>query len=138
MKEIEHRIIKISHDHPVILFDGICILCNNSIQWLIKRDSKGLFRFSALQSFYSDKSSKLRLDTVILAHKGQIFEKSDAVIMILRLLGNKYKYLAFMSSIFPKIIRNYMYDIVAKYRYRWFGQYDSCILPTKDVKSRFI
>ena len=127
----------------VILFDGVCKLCNGFVKFIIKRDKKKHFRFAALQSDYAKNIEKkyelslADLNTVILIKNGKIYTKSSAILHIAGGLGFPYS-LAICFFIIPPFIRNYGYDYVAKNRYRWFGKLDTCTLPSGDIKGRFI
>lgn len=127
----------------LILFDGYCKLCNGTVQFLIKRDSKKLFKFTNLQSELAQEIQKQNeesfqnLDSIIYLKGQTIYTKSTAVLEILRDLGGFWKCL-YVFIIFPKFIRDGIYDLVAKYRYKVFGKYTQCMLPTKDVLDRFV
>ena len=127
----------------VIFFDGVCNLCNATIQFIIKKDKDKIFRFVPLQS---EKASKLlktfdfrfdNLDTVILLKNDQIFTHSDAVLEIF----NSFKYpwkLLYLLKFIPKYFRDWIYIFIASNRYTWFGKKDTCMLPGNDIKSRFL
>lgn len=128
---------------PVILFDGVCNLCNASVQWVLKRDHKGRFRFAALQSetgqqilarFGLDQES---FNTVVLLDGDRLFTRSDAAFEIARRLGAPWSWLAALRWM-PKRLRDTAYDWVARHRYRWFGRRESCMLPRPEWKERFI
>lgn len=127
----------------LIMFDGYCKLCNGTVQFLIKRDSKKLFKFTNFQSKLAQNIEKQNeesfqnLDSIIYLKGQMIYTKSTAVLEILRDLGGFWKCL-FVFIIFPKIIRDGIYDLVAKYRYKVFGKYTLCMLATKDVLDRFV
>jgi predicted DCC family thiol-disulfide oxidoreductase YuxK len=127
---------------PIIFFDGICNLCNASVQFVIKRDKKKQFLFASLQSDVAKnillhKKYEINLDTIVLLKKDHIYQKSDAALMILKELGFPYN-LFYGFKIIPKFIRDFVYDIIAKYRYQWFGKRATCMVPTKEIKERFI
>jgi predicted DCC family thiol-disulfide oxidoreductase YuxK len=128
---------------PIVLFDGVCNLCNSSVQWIIKHDKKACFRFASLQSetgLSLLKEFNLPTDSlysIILIEDGQSYERSDAIIRINCLLGGIWK----ISRIFlliPISLRNRLYDFVAKRRYAWFGKKESCMIPTKELADRFL
>lgn len=127
---------------PVILFDGICNLCNGTVDFIIKRDKKARFRFAALQSDAGAQIvKKIRIpgetDSVILIWNSQVFTESDAALEITRLLPLPWK--AFVVfKILPKKIRDRIYRWIAKNRYRWFGKKDSCRIPTPEETKRFL
>lgn len=127
----------------VILFDGVCNLCNGLVKFIIKRDKKKRFRFAALKSDYAKYIEKkyglnlADLNTVILIKYGKVYTKSSAVLHIAQGLGLPYS-LAICFFIIPPFIRNHVYSFIAKNRYRWFGKLNTCILLPEDLKGRFI
>lgn len=135
--------MKINLEKPIILFDGVCNLCNASVQFIIKRDSKKIFLFSSLQSDASQdillqyNLEKLDFDTIILLDNGIIYDKSTAILKIIRKLSGFYK-LGYIFIIVPKFIRDYVYKIISKNRYKWFGKRDTCMIPTEELKLRFL
>lgn len=130
-------------DKPIILFDGICNLCNSSVQFIIKRDSKKIFLFSSLQSdagqaiLLQNNLKNLDFNTIVLLEDGVIYEKSTAILKIIRRLSGLYKFF-YVFIIVPKFIRDFVYNFISKNRYKWFGKRDSCMIPTKDLKLRFL
>ncbi|WP_127136705.1 thiol-disulfide oxidoreductase DCC family protein [Flagellimonas oceanensis] len=128
----------------IILFDGVCNLCNSSVQFVIKRDKKDIFRYAALQSETGQELVKQRhidtskVDSIILIEPGvAYYTKSDAALEIAQELGGLWK----LSTIFtwiPTCIRNSIYDFVAKNRYKWFGKQESCMIPTPELKAKFL
>ena len=124
----------------VIIYDGICVLCNKYIKWVLDKDKENLFLISNLQSkFTEEKFPELRkIDSVAVIKKnGEILQKSKAVNHILKSI-NRLILLRTILNILPLSISNFFYDIVAKSRYKVFGKYDSCQLPEPEYKSRFI
>jgi predicted DCC family thiol-disulfide oxidoreductase YuxK len=130
-------------NHPVILFDGVCNLCNSSVQFIIKHDKKSVFRFASLQSnFGKSIIQKFNLttkdiDSVILLENDVAKIKSDAALEIVKKLGGIYS-LLYIFKIVPNFIRDKVYDFVAQNRYRWFGKQESCWIPTPGLKKLFI
>ncbi|HIB47827.1 MAG TPA: thiol-disulfide oxidoreductase DCC family protein [Flavobacteriaceae bacterium] len=129
--------------HKIILFDGVCNLCNSSVTFVIKRDTNDVFRFAALQEAPGQALIKkhgidpAETDSIILVSGDKAYTKSTAALKIARQLGGGYPLLyAFM--IVPKFIRNWMYDYVAKNRYRWYGKKESCMIPTPELRSKFL
>ena len=126
-----------------MLFDGICNLCNTSVTFVIQRDKKDLFRFAALQDpvgqqlieKYQIDSSKT--DSIILIEDDKAYVKSTAALKVARHLGGAYP-LLYGFMIVPNFIRNWVYDYVAKNRYKWYGKKDSCMIPTPELKSKFL
>nr|WP_297788678.1 thiol-disulfide oxidoreductase DCC family protein [uncultured Allomuricauda sp.] len=128
----------------IILFDGVCNLCNSSVQFVIKRDKKDLFRYAALQSEVGQKLVNQRhidtskVDSIILIEPGvAYYTKSDAALEIAQELGGIWKLTGVFSWI-PTSIRNAIYDFVAKNRYKWFGKKDACMIPTPELKAKFL
>lgn len=126
---------------PVILFDGVCNLCNGTVDFLIKRDRKKQFRFAALQSG----TGKLLIqqfkipensDSVILIKSETVFFKSDAVLEIAGMLPYPWEIAIFLKLI-PKKIREKLYDRIAKNRYSWFGKREICRIPTAEEREFF-
>ena len=127
-------------NNEVIIYDGICVLCNKYIKWVLDKDKENLFLISNLQSkFTEEKFPELRkIDSVAVIKKnGEIVQKSKAVNHILKSI-NRLILLRTILNILPLSISNFFYDIVAKSRYNMFGKYDSCQLPEPEYKSRFI
>ncbi|WP_293300778.1 thiol-disulfide oxidoreductase DCC family protein [Allomuricauda sp.] len=128
----------------VILFDGVCNLCNSSVQFVIKRDRKDMFRYTALQSEVGQQMIKERgidtsqVDSIILIEPGvAYYTKSDAALKIGQSFGGGYVLLAIFTWI-PKSIRDAIYDFVARNRYKWFGKQESCMIPTPELKAKFL
>lgn len=132
-----------SKDHKIILFDGVCNLCNGAVTYIIRRDKKNLFKFAALQSEIGQQLiSKFNIDTskvdsIILIDGEKHYEKSSAALRIAKYLSGAYP-LLFGFMILPKFIRNAVYDYIAKNRYKWFGKKESCMIPTAELKSKFL
>ncbi len=131
-------------DKNVILFDGVCNLCNSAVQYIIKRDTKGHFRFTALQSttgkaivtHYAIDTSKVDSILVYTPEKG-VVSKSTAALKIASKLSFPTRLLA-VFFIIPKPIRDWVYDGIAKNRYKWFGKQDACMIPTPELKRLFL
>lgn len=132
------------HGYPILYFDGVCNLCNAVVQWVIKRDKQEQFRFASLQSevgqsmlmsHFPEKS--MIPDSVLLEIDGMLYTKSSAAIKLLQMLGGVYK-LSVIALAVPRFIRDAVYDFIARNRYKWYGKRDSCILPTPELKSRFL
>ena len=129
--------------HHLILFDGICNLCNSSVQYIIRHDKKGLFKFASLQSETGRQIiNRFNLppgftDSFILVENNKVFTRSDAALKVARHLKGISK-LLYGFIIVPAFIRNGVYDIIAKNRYKWFGRKDSCMIPAPGIESRFL
>ena len=114
-------------EQTILYYDGLCVLCNKSIRFIINRDRKNQFKIGLINSFESDDTQ----DSVVLLHKGIKYNYSNAIIKSLILLGGIYK-LAVLLFIFPKKLRDFVYKIIAKNRYKWFGKHNTCpTLPDK-------
>lgn len=126
----------------IILFDGVCNLCNNSVQFIIKRDTKYMFSFASLQS---DAGQRLlqqhdipkNTDSFILIENGKVYDRSTAALRICKHLKGFWK-LCYLFIVIPKPIRDCMYQFIAKNRYKWFGTKTACMLPTPDLRKRFL
>jgi len=126
--------------NPVVYFDGVCNLCNGAVRFIIKRDSKGLFRFAPLQLKSGIRVNEKLLgntDTIALLDQGRFYVKSTAVLRIIKRLDGIWP-LFYVAVFLPKSIRDWLYDRVAKNRYRLFGKRDVCMIPNPELKSRFI
>lgn len=127
----------------IILFDGVCNLCNASINFIIKHDSKKQFLFASLQSDAAKEillqfpSKKVKFDSIVLIENNIIYDKSIAALRIFRNLNWAFKLLS-IFILTPKFIRDWLYNYIAKNRYKWFGKKAHCTLPTADVKNRFL
>ncbi len=129
---------------PIILFDGVCNLCDGFVQFVIRHDKKQQFKFTSLQS---DVGQDLRtkyfptvrdLSTIVLIDEHHnTYTQSDAILKILSTFGGLWRFTK-VGFIIPKKWRDYMYNWVAKNRYRWFGQSEQCMLPTPVLRSRFL
>lgn len=127
----------------VILFDGVCNLCNSFVRFVLKRDKKKVFQFASLQSRYGTvlcEKFNLRTtkpETIVLYNGEKIFIQSDAVIKILSSLPGIWKSMVILY-VTPRFIRNWLYQSIAKNRYKIFGKKEQCMIPDEDVKDRFI
>lgn len=130
-------------DKGIVLFDGVCNFCNNSVNFIIRKDNTDYFRFLALQS---EKGKKIierhnldpeNLQTIIFLEDGKIYTRSTAALRIARKLNGGWK-LFYGFVIVPTFIRDIIYNVIAKHRYRWWGKQDSCMVPTPEVKKKFL
>jgi predicted DCC family thiol-disulfide oxidoreductase YuxK len=131
------------NNQQIILFDGVCNFCNFWVNFIIDRDKRDMFKFAALQSeigrdllerFKLDSNS---LDTFVLIEEEKVYTKSTAALKISRNLKGIWKYLYFMIFI-PKPVRDYIYTIIARNRYKFFGKLDACRVPSEQEKSKFL
>jgi len=128
---------------PVIFFDGVCNLCNASVQFVIAQDKKDQFKFTALQGDFAKEilpkfnADSEKLNTILLLEDGRLYTKSSAALRIARKLNGLIP-LLYAFIVIPKFIRDWVYDIVAKNRYRWWGRQESCWVPTPELKNKFL
>lgn len=128
---------------PIILFDGVCNLCNSSVLFVLKHEKSDELRFASLQSeFGQNKLKEHHLDSktfnsIVFIEDGKYYQKSSAALKIASYLKFPYGFLKYLIIV-PSFIRNFVYDIISKNRYKWFGQKDSCMIPSTELKSRFI
>ena len=125
----------------IIFFDGVCPVCNGFVDYVLKKDFKNDFLFCSLQSDLA--KSRLpekyqQLDTVVLMENNDVFDRSTAVLRILFQLGGYWNALAVFASAIPRPVRDFVYGLIAKNRYRFFGQREVCRLPTSQEKERFL
>lgn len=131
-------------DKKIILFDGVCNLCDASIQYIIKKDKKDIFRFVALQSDLGKeiinyiKIDISKIDSIILYEpKIAYYYKAEAALNIAKELGGAVSLVSIFSFL-PNGLTNLVYDFIAKNRYKWYGKKDQCMLPTTELKSKFL
>jgi predicted DCC family thiol-disulfide oxidoreductase YuxK len=133
----------ITNQEPILLFDGVCNLCHNTVQFIIAHDKVGKFRFASLQSDIGQQLLRRHevkteaLQSAVLLLNGQHYVYSDAALEVARHLDGAWSWL-YIFKIIPSFIRNAIYHIVARNRYRWFGQKEQCWIPTPDLKARFL
>ncbi|NQV73184.1 thiol-disulfide oxidoreductase DCC family protein [bacterium] len=127
----------------VVLFDGVCNFCNSSINFVMDRDPSCFFKFGALQSeegillLKNAGYQSEYLDSVLLLQDGHVYRDSEAALRITRKMTGLWP-LMFGFIIIPRVIRDAVYNWIARNRYRWFGKMDSCRMPTPEIRSRFI
>lgn len=130
-------------EKKIILFDGVCNLCNGAVIFTIERDKNNLFRYAALQSAPGRKLiakhgiDTSKTDSIILVDGDEYYIKSSAALRVARHLSGGYP-LLYGFMILPKLIRDRIYDIVAHNRYKWFGRKESCMVPTPELKAKFL
>ena len=132
-----------SEYYKIILFDGVCNFCNASVNFIMKRDKRDEFRFAALQSeigielqkkFHLDPND---LESFILIEGDKYYKKTTAALRTAKEFGFPWN-LSYIFIIIPPIIRNIAYNIIAKYRYKWFGKKESCRVPSPGERSKFL
>jgi predicted DCC family thiol-disulfide oxidoreductase YuxK len=135
--------------NPIVLYDGVCGLCNRMIQFILRHDSQDRFRFAALQSDLASQILRRHgataedLDTVyVVLDRGlreeRIVSRSDAAVAVLRELGGGWAALGVLLGVLPLGLRNWGYNLVARNRYRTFGKYDSCPIPSVKDRQKFL
>ncbi len=138
------EITELPNDKKIILFDGVCNLCNSSVQYVIQRDKKDEFRFVALQSELGKKIIKhigltnSNIDSIVLYLPGiAYYYKSSAVIEIAKSLQGFFNY-GMLFRLLPNALRDVVYDYIARNRYKWYGKKESCMIPTPELKAKFL
>lgn len=128
---------------PVILFDGICNLCNSSVQFVINHDPQGKFKFAAIQSEPGQRLVNLHNisasvnDSFILIQDGKVYTKSTAALKVAQALNGPVNFL-YGFILVPQFLRDAVYNVIAKNRYKWFGKKDDCMIPSKEINSKFL
>ena len=135
-----------AHHRPIILFDGVCNLCNSAVKWVIERDKEGRFDFASLQSRAARRELESVMgpeeiaelpDSIVLVDSDGVHARSAAALRIARALGSPFALLG-LGVVVPRPIRDALYDLIARKRYRWFGRRDTCMTPTPDLAARFL
>jgi len=127
----------------IILFDGVCNLCNGAVQFIIRRDPGQRFRFASLQSAAGQELlQRYGVDATVLysimvIDDGVLYQRSDAALRIARYLSGLWPVLA-IFRILPRPFRDAVYNYIATHRYKWFGKREACMIPTPDMKTRFL
>ncbi len=131
------------HHENILLFDGVCNLCNHTVQFIIKRDKGAKFKFTALQSDIGQallKKYDLPLkdfESFVLIRKGNYYQRSSAALQVAKVLGWPWR-LFYIFILIPKFIRDFFYNIISNSRYNVFGRQDSCMIPSPELKERFL
>jgi predicted DCC family thiol-disulfide oxidoreductase YuxK len=129
--------------HSIIFFDGVCNLCTGSVKFVIRRDKKDFFRFAPLQSDVAREylgpaaASAVAPSSIILLEKGKVYKRSSAVLRIAGHLGGGWN-LLYAFLIIPAFIRDYVYNQIARRRYSIWGKEESCMVPTAELKAKFL
>jgi predicted DCC family thiol-disulfide oxidoreductase YuxK len=127
---------------PIVFFDGVCGLCNRSVDWIIRHDRNAIFRFAPLQGETSrtllGPDAGADLNTIVLLDEHGQHRRSVAVVAILRRLGGFWRLCGALLWIVPRPIRNWGYNVIARNRYRWFGKHDTCRIPSAAERARFL
>jgi len=133
----------VESNHPIILFDGLCNFCNGAINFVLKQDKKGIFRFAPLQPEAGQKLLKQYnlstkdFESFVLIDDGKVYKKSAASLRVMNKLPWYWKEVQILWIV-PSFIRNAIYDFIAKNRYKWFGKKEQCMMPTSELRSRFL
>jgi predicted DCC family thiol-disulfide oxidoreductase YuxK len=128
---------------PILLFDGVCNLCNSSVQFIIRHDPQSKFRFAALQSDFGVALLRKhgltpgKPDSILLIKGDRHYQRSNAALEISKDLSGLWPAL-YIFKIIPLFLRDALYDLMAKYRYKFFGTRDECLIPTPELKARFL
>ena len=127
----------------IVFFDGVCNLCNRSVNFLIKQDKKGVLKFASLQSDFAksflpeDLVNSADLDSIVFSDGKKFYTKSSAVLEICKSLGGGFHFFR-IGYLLPPFLRNALYTLIANNRYKWFGKKNQCMIPTADLKERFL
>ena len=130
-------------EKPIILFDGVCNFCNAGVNFIIRQDKENIFRFTALQSRAGQRLTeqyhlpKKDFDSFIFIENGKVYNRSTAGLKVYNKLPWYWKWTQ-VFSIVPKFLRDGVYDFIARNRYKWFGKKEECMIPTPDVRNRFL
>ena len=130
--------------HKIILFDGVCNLCNNSVVFVLQHETRPEFNFASIQS---DAGRQLLIwcelpgeysEAVVLIDHGKKYLGSTAALKIGQALKFPWSFIASLGLIIPKFVRDWVYNQIGKHRYQWFGKRDVCMIPTENLRSRFL
>jgi len=138
------KIEELPTDKKIVLFDGVCNLCDEAVQYIIRYDKKDVFRFASLQSELGQTIlnhlgiATQHIDSIVLYERGvAYFYKSEAALEIAKELSGIHIFLI-IFRIIPVFFRDMIYDYVAKNRYKWYGKKEKCMLPTSELKNKFL
>jgi predicted DCC family thiol-disulfide oxidoreductase YuxK len=129
--------------HPVILFDGVCNFCNSTVNFVIRRDTKGRIKFTTLQGFAGTQLTEQfglpqnDLQSFVFIENGVAYKRSTAAFRVCKYMGGAWP-LCLGFLIVPAFIRDAVYDFIAKNRYKWFGVREQCMVPTAEIRARFL
>jgi predicted DCC family thiol-disulfide oxidoreductase YuxK len=127
----------------VVLFDGVCHLCNSSVAFIIRHDPRGHFKFAPIQSPIGQESLRRHhiptdaLDTFVVIEGGRAYTRSTAALRVARRLSGLWS-AAYVLIVVPRVVRDFIYKVIARNRYKWFGKREECMMPTLEVKERFL
>ncbi len=129
--------------HPIVLFDGVCNFCNASVNFIIRHDKQKRLRFATLQSEAGERIRKefgiadQKPDSFLLLHKGHLYKYTEAALKVFNMLPWYWKWTQVIWLI-PQFVRDPIYRLIAKNRYKWFGKKEECMIPSPEVKERFL
>ena len=129
--------------HRIILFDGVCNLCNGAVNFVIQRDTSNIFKFAPLQENAGTVLLKKyaisfqKLDSIVLIENDKVYVKSSSALRIARKMSGLWP-LLYVCVVIPRFIRDGVYDFIAKNRYKWFGRKEQCMIPTPDFREKFL
>lgn len=132
-----------TNDTAILLFDGVCNLCNSSVHFIIQHDKKDRFKFAAIQSeigkelFKKFNMDPSLTDSLVLIELNRFYNRSTAALRIAKHLDGLYP-LLYIFIIIPPFIRDGIYDLIAKNRYKWFGKKEACMIPSDEIRSKFV
>lgn len=126
----------------IIFFDGVCNVCDKTVDFILTHDKKLVFSFSSLQSsfakeFFNDRNRDISMETIVVFNEGKFLTRSNAIKFILINLTGYPRLFGFLLGLFPTLLSDYFYRLFAKYRYKVFGKKDVCKVPNKDFSDRF-
>lgn len=130
--------------HAVVLFDGVCNVCNDAVKFILARDPAGHFCFASLQSDVAKQLltpfglAEMPIETMVLIEGSRAYVRSSAVLRVARRLGRGWALLSLIGRLVPRPLRDAVYAFLVRHRYRWFGQSEQCLVPTPAVRARFL
>ena len=130
-------------DQRIILFDGVCNLCNSAVKFVLNRDTNSVFNFASLQSDVAKKLlgnsevSHSDSGTIVLIDNGKVYTRSTAALRVCKYLSGLWPLMT-VFMIVPRFIRDWVYNLISRNRYRWFGKLDTCMIPSPEVKDKFL
>lgn len=143
LSDDETRALDCGEEHPLVVFDGVCNLCDSTVQFIIAHDPEGRFRFVSLQSERGQRVLRRHdlptsdFDSVVLVHRDRYYRYSSAALRIAALFGGAWWAMK-VFLVVPRFVRDGVYHFIARNRYRWFGKKDVCMMPTPELRARFL
>jgi predicted DCC family thiol-disulfide oxidoreductase YuxK len=136
--------MKADNLHPVVLFDGVCNLCEKTVRWIVRNDSSGDFVFASLQSAAAQallqraQYQHVPMSSVLVMIDGEVYRKSRAALQICKRLDGAWPMLYYLFALIPAGLADKIYDYIGARRYRWFGRKNECWIPSPEVAARFV